>query len=106
MRLSFAGSSGASGSTQASRVPLPFVSTTRGVHPCDFAASRVSQNIFVLTQPTMASSFWTLLLSHSVWFASSAKLKGCVPKHVSTHVNCLLFGSYTVSWRDLCTDPV
>ena len=97
MRLSFAGSSGASGSTQASRRPLPLVSTTRGVHPCDVAASRVSQNIFVLTQPTMANSFWRLLLSHSVWFASSAKFKWCVPKHVSMNVNCLLFGSYTVS---------
>jgi hypothetical protein len=37
-----------------------------GVQPCDLAASPVSQNSFVLTQPTTASSFWLLLLSHSV----------------------------------------
>src|SRR2546427_566909 len=69
------------------------------------AASRVSQNIFVLTQPTMASSFWRLLLSHSVLLASSAKFKWCVPKHVSMNVNCLLFGSYTVIWREFWTNP-
>src|SRR5213593_739187 len=105
MRLSLVGSSGWSGSVYASRLPLPLVSTTSGVQPCDFPASRVSQNILVLTQPTMASSFWRLLLSHRVLLASSAKFKWCVPKHVSMNVNCLLFGSYTVIWREFCTNP-
>ena len=61
------------------------------------AASPVSQNSFVLTQPTTASSFWVLLLSHSVWLASSPKFKWWVPKHVSMNVNCFVFGSYTVT---------
>src|SRR6266403_2918216 len=76
-----------------------------GVHPWAFPASRVCQNIFVLTQPTMASSFCRLLLSHSVWLASSPKFRWCVPKHVSMNVNCRLFGSYTVTWREFCTNP-
>src|SRR6266446_3981980 len=106
MRLSLVGSSGWLGSVDASRLPLPLVSTMSGVQPCDFPASRVSQNIFVLTQPTRANSFWRLLLSHSVWLASSAKFRWCVPKHVSMNVNCLVFGSYTVTWREFCTNPV
>src|SRR6266571_8582530 len=105
IRLSLVGSSGWLGSTWASRLPLPLVSTTSAVQPCDFPASRVSQNIFVLIQPTMASSFWRLLLSHSVLLASSAKFRWCVPKHVSMNVNCLLFGSYAVIWREFWTNP-
>src|SRR2546425_12538203 len=104
-RLSLVGSSGWLGSTQASRLPLPLVSTTRGVQPCDVPASRVSQNIFVLIQPTMASSFWRLLLSHSVWSASSAKFKWCVPKHVSMNENCFVFETYNETWREFCTKP-
>src|SRR6266542_5710997 len=106
MRWSLVASTGWLGSTSASRLPLPLVSTMSGVQPCDFPASPVSQNILVLTQPTMASSFWRLLLSHSVLLASSAKFKWCVPKHVSMKVNCLVFGSYTVTWREFCTNPV
>src|SRR4051812_5764127 len=105
MRLSFAGSSGWPGSTHASRLPLPLVSTTRGVQPCAFPASRVCQNIFVLIQPTRARSFGRLLLSHSVLFASSAKFRWCVPKQVSMNVNCFVFGSYTVTCREFCTNP-
>src|SRR5262245_30361740 len=105
MRLSLVGSSGWLGSVYASRLPLPLVSTTSGVQPCDFPASRVSQNILVLTQPTMASSFWRLLLSHSVLPASSAKFRWCVPKHVSMNANCLLRGSYTVTCLECCTNP-
>ena len=103
--MSLAGSSAWLGSTYASRLPLPLVSTTSGVQPCDFPASRVSQNIFVLTQPTMASSFWRLLLSQSVWSASSPKFRWCVPKHVSMNANCLVLGSYTVTCREFCTNP-
>jgi hypothetical protein len=68
-------------------------------------ASPVSQNIFVFTQPMSARSFWRLLLSQSVLFASSAKFRWCVPKHVSMNVNCLVFGSYTVTCREFCTNP-
>src|ERR671923_1502385 len=105
MRLSLPGSSGWLGSTYASRWPLGLMSTISVVQPCDLAASPVSQNSLVLTQPTTASSFWVLLLSHSVLLASSAKFKWCVPKHVSMKVNCLVFGSYTVTWREFCTKP-
>ena len=52
MRLSFAGSTGSFGSTYASRLPLPLVSTMIGVQPCDFAESPVSKNVLVFTQPT------------------------------------------------------
>src|SRR3989454_10855781 len=76
-----------------------------GVQPCDFPASRASQKTFVLTHPTMASSFWRLLLSQRVLSVSSAKFKWCVPKHVSMNVNCLVLGSYTVTWREFCTNP-
>src|SRR5438093_10626637 len=105
MRLSLVGSSGWLGSVYASRLPLPLVSTMSGVQPCDAAASRVSQNRFVLTQPARANSFWRLLLSHSVWSASSAKFRWCVPKHVSMNVNCFVFGSYNVTWLEFCTNP-
>src|SRR5918999_4106053 len=105
MRWSLAGSADWLGSTYASRWPLPLVSTMSGVQPCALAASPVSQNSLVLTQPTTASSFWVLLLSHSVWLASSAKFKWCVPKHVSINVNFLVSGSYTVTWREFCTNP-
>ena len=37
MRLSFAGSTGWFGSTHSSRLPLPLVSRTSGVQPCDRA---------------------------------------------------------------------
>ena len=50
--MSFVGSGGWSGSTYASRLPLPLVSSTSAVHPCDFAASPVWSNIFVFSQPT------------------------------------------------------
>jgi hypothetical protein len=52
IRLSFEGSTSWFGSTEASRLPLPFVSRTSAVHPCDFAASPVSSNSFVFSQPT------------------------------------------------------
>src|SRR5262245_39930328 len=100
MRLSLVGSSGGLGSVYASRLPLPWVSTMGREQPWDFPASRVSQNIFVFTQPTRANSFWRLLLSHSVWFESSPKFRWCVPKHVSMNANCFVFGSYTVTCRE------
>src|SRR5262249_6891110 len=84
---------------------FPLVSTISGVHPCDLPASRVCQNILVFTQPSSASSFWRLLLSQSVWLASSPKLRWWVPKQVSMNVNCFVLGSYTVTCREFCTKP-
>src|SRR5215471_15342288 len=100
MRVSFAGSGGWFGSTYASRLPLPLVSTTIGVQPCDFAASPVSKYVFVFTQPT------TPLLdpgppcdSHSVWSLSFAKNRWCVKKQVSTSYHFCCFGSQIESSR-------
>ena len=52
MRMSLAGSSGLPGSVYSSRLPLPLVSSTSAVQPCDFSMSPVSSNILVLSQPT------------------------------------------------------
>ena len=68
MRLSLAGSSGWLGSTYSSRLPLPLVSRMSAVQPCDFAASPVSSNILVFTQPTTPPP--PPLLVHSVLLAS------------------------------------
>src|SRR5438552_12464959 len=97
MRLSFVGSTGWFGSTYASLLPLPLVSSTRGVHPCDFCSSPVSSNIFTLSQPTTSPP--PPLLVHSVLLASFANCRWCVPKHVSIKVTFLVFGSYMASWR-------
>src|ERR1041385_4580942 len=99
MRLSFAGSTGWFGSTYSSRLPLPFVSSTSAVHPCDFCSSCVSSNIFTFSQPTTSPP--PPLLVHSVLLASDANCRWCVPKHVSISVNCLLLGSYMASCRPL-----
>src|SRR5215467_795917 len=53
MRMSLPGSCGLPGSVQASRTPLPLVSITSGVQPCDFSMSPVSSSILVLSQPTL-----------------------------------------------------
>src|SRR6186997_2394427 len=66
IRLSFAGSTGWSGSTQSSRLPLPLLSSTNGDQPCAFAASPVSSSTLVFTQPATGP----LPLTHSVSFAS------------------------------------
>ena len=49
--MSFVGSSGWSGSTYSSRLPLPLVSRMNGVQPCDFTSSPVSSNILRFSQP-------------------------------------------------------
>src|SRR6266478_4002796 len=106
MRVSLSGSTGCPGSLYpSSRLPLPLVSTISAVQPCDFAWSLVSQNILVLTHPTIARSFCRLLLSHSVLSASSAKFRWCVPKQVSIKVNFFVFGSQTVTCREFWTKP-
>jgi hypothetical protein len=68
---------------------LPFVSITTGVQPCDFTSSPVSSNIFVFSHPTTCPP----PLVHSVWFASSANIRWCVPKHVLMWVSLSAFGS-------------
>src|SRR5580765_4574575 len=99
MRLSLVGSTAWSGSTYSSRFPLPLVSTISAVQPCDFCSSWVFSNIFVFSLPTTSPP--PPLLVHSVWFASCANCRWCVPKQVSMSVNCLLLGSYRASCRPL-----
>src|ERR1700730_14307125 len=98
MRLSFAGSTGWFGSTQSSRLPLPFVSRTNGAQPCEAAASPVARNFFVLSQPATAFCGPPALV-HSVSSASKANCRWCVVKQVSISANFLVFGSYIASWR-------
>src|SRR5438876_9368075 len=97
MRLSLAGSTGWFGSTYSSRLPLPLVSSTSAVQPCDFCSSPVSSNIFTLSQPTTSPP--PPLLVHSVLFASLANCRWCVPKQVSINVTFFVLGSYTASCR-------
>src|SRR3979409_1688986 len=52
MRMSLVGSMGLPGSVYSSRTPLPLVSSTSAVQPCDFSMSPVSSSILVLIQPT------------------------------------------------------
>jgi hypothetical protein len=47
-------------------LPLPFVSSTHGAHPCAFAASPVSSHTLVFTQPATGP----LPETHNVSFAS------------------------------------
>ena len=77
MRLSLVGSTGWFGSTHSSRLPLPLVSRTIGVQPCDFASSPVSSNFLVSSQPS-APLPGPPALSQSVLLASSAKTRWCV----------------------------
>src|SRR5664279_3584748 len=95
--MSLLGSSGWPGSVYSSRLPLPLVSTMSEVHPCDFAASPVSKNILVLSQPTGLSPAPPDV--HSVSLASSAKFRCWVPKQVSIKVYLPVFGSSMASPR-------
>src|SRR5881275_1585030 len=95
MRLSFVGSTGWSGSTYASRLPLPFVSRIRAVQPCDFSSSPVSSNSFVFSQPTTGPPPDV----HSVRFASSANIRWWVLKQVLMCVSFPVFGSYMARCR-------
>src|SRR5262245_10521747 len=92
MRLSLFGSSGWFGSTHSSRLPLPLVSMTIGVQPCDFTSSPVSSNFLVSTQPSTPLP-GPPALSHSVLLASSANTRWCVGKQVRISVILLVLGS-------------
>src|ERR1700688_2751486 len=98
MRMSLVGSIGCPGSVYSSLLPLPFVSRTNGVQPCDFSASCVSSNIFVFSQPTLSPPG---SLNQRVLLASSANIKCCELEHMSTSVHCFVFGSYMLVWREL-----
>src|SRR5258706_3865502 len=65
----------------------------KGVQPCERASSPVSSNILRFSQPTTPLPP-TPLEVHSVWLASSAKIRWCVGKHVLISVNFPVFGSY------------
>src|SRR5882672_1610684 len=95
MRLSLVGSTGWAGSTYASRFPLPLVSRTNGVHPCDFAMSPVWSYIFVLIQPRTSPP----PLNQTVSLASKPNSGWCVPKQVLSGVYLPVFGSHTAAWR-------
>src|SRR5258707_8540394 len=62
--------------------------------PCDFASSPVSSNVLRLSQP-ITPLCGPPALVHSVLFASSAKTRWCVGKHVRISVIVPVFGSYT-----------
>src|SRR5215471_5154323 len=68
-----------------------------GVQPCDFAASPVSSNILVLTQPTTPPP--PPLEVHSVLLASKPNCRWWVVKQVSTNVYFIVFGSSIASCR-------
>src|ERR1700747_2417670 len=61
------------------------------VQPCDFAASPVSSNSLVLTQPTTPPP--PPLDVHSVSLASWPNCRGCVWKQVSTKGYFIVLGS-------------
>src|SRR5437016_8077826 len=81
IRLSLAGSTASFGSTHSSRLPLPLVSRTNGVQPCDLTSSPVSSYIFRLSHPGTPGPA-TPALVHNVLLASEAKLRWWVGKHV------------------------
>ena len=68
MRRSLFGSGGWPGSVYSSRLPLPLVSSTIAVQPCDFSMSPVSSSILVLIQPTLPPP--PPVLIHNVSLAS------------------------------------
>src|SRR2546425_11829314 len=84
------------------------------VHPCDFASSPVSSNIFRFSQP-MTPLCGPPALVHSVWLASSAKTRWWVWKHVLISVIFPVLGSYmercrcdvsiVVSFADRWSEP-
>ena len=86
------GSTADPGLTYSSRFPLPLVSRTSAVQPCDLLRRKAYLNILAPANSTAPPP--PPLLVHSVLFASSAKPDG-VLKHVSMSVSSLVFGSYT-----------
>src|SRR5580700_8479634 len=98
MRLSFCGSIGWFGSTSSSRLPLPLVSTTSAVQPCDEAASPVARNFLVFSQPTTGFCGPPALVQR-VLSPSGANCRWWVEKQVSIRVNFWVFGSYIANWR-------
>src|SRR5262245_43792033 len=96
MRLSLAGSVAAFGSTKSSSLPLPLVSSTNGAQPCALAASPVSSNTLVLSQPATCP----VPLNQSVASASEPNCGWWVPKQRSTKLYFIVFGSSTAACRE------
>src|SRR5579863_3136973 len=96
--MSLVGSIGWPGSVYSSRFPLPLVSRTNGVQPCDFSASCVSSYILVFSQPTLSPPG---LLNQRVLLASSANMRCCVLVHRSTRSHLPVLGSYMFVCREL-----
>src|SRR6267143_32533 len=94
-RLSLVGSIGWSGSTYASRLPLPLVSRTNTVQPCAFCSSWVAAYTLVSNQPSTGPP----PVYHSTSFLS--KFRWCVPKQRSIVVIFLVLGSYICVCRPL-----
>ena len=90
------------------------MSSTSAVQPWDFTSSPVSSNILRFSQP-ITPLCGPPALVHSVLFASSAKTRWCVGKHVRISVIFPVFGSYMdrcrledsigVSLADGCSEP-
>src|SRR5271166_1540155 len=99
-RLSLAGSSGSLGPTNASRLPLPLVSITSAVQPCDATPSCVSRNCFVFSQPTTPPpSPGPPALIQSVLLASWPKYRWWVEKQVLIMSHLPVAGPKRDSWR-------
>ena len=75
MRLSFAGSTGWFGSTHSSRLPLPLVSMTIGVQPCDFGLVAGLLELLGVEPAEHAARPGRPRSVHSVLLASSAKIE-------------------------------
>src|SRR6202030_2203517 len=71
------------------------------VQPCDFAASPVSRNFLVLSQPTTPPP--PPLEVHSVSSLSKPNCRWCVVKQVSTKVYFIVFGSSIANCRWLAS---
>src|ERR1700730_5181877 len=69
-----------------------------GAQPCDLAASPVSRNILVLSQPTTGERA-PPAENHNVLLASSANAMWWVVKHRSIWVSLSVLGSYIAACR-------
>src|SRR5882672_11383989 len=70
----------------------------KGDQPCDLAASPVSRNILVLSQPTTGARA-PPAENHNVLLASSANAMWWVVKHRSIWVILSVWGSYSAACR-------
>src|SRR5436190_16151796 len=88
-RWSFAGSIGWFGSVYASRLPLPLVSSTNALQPCEAYSSCVWSHFFTSNQPSTP-----LGPNDDQSTSLSSKFTWPQLKQVSIVVSFLVFGSY------------